>query len=596
MPSRRRATSLPRVGGGRPPRRLLVVLALALVLSGFTAYFSGATFVSSTDSRVTINAAEDLTPPTVDLRVPAVVSGVATVTVEAADARGTVTRVVVQRRTSGGTWSELCTRTTAPWGCTWDTTRETDGAIELRAIATDSALLTATSGVVQTRVANAGEVRIAPIGAVRGSTSLSATISNAAGRPTTSVFAVRFDGGTWTTVCTGRTGLAPSCTHDFGSTTRGADVRVTTTFGSGATASTATDQTRAQVDGTDPTVSLTLPGTLTGAVSVAPVVADAHSGLASVRIEYRRLGLFGHGWRDLCTTTNEPWSCVLDTSNLSGGFNYEVRATATDRVGLTAVDSATARVSVWAALAITSPADGDTVSGVLEPTVSANAGLLGSVSWVKVSYRRAGTNGWTEICTDTSAPYSCTWDTRHLANGGYELRADTPAALGTTSDVVTVAVDNPPARALDVQARNGGTPGVLDAGDTFTFTFSAPMTFSATTVTASVHSAQSGGAFPGSDWWSIPGVGDVAFDQTVRNPNGRAIQFPVRLTAQTATVDGVPGTVITATVQAFSTNFLRTGLGAGTLRWFPAATLRDTADRPLDTTAVTESGGLDVDF
>ncbi|WP_068122386.1 Ig-like domain-containing protein, partial [Nocardioides massiliensis] len=452
MSSRRRTVLLPRVGGGRPPRRLLVVLALVLSVTAVTAYFSGATYVSGTQSQVTINAAPDLTPPTVSLSVPATVSGTATIAVTAADVSGVVTRVVVQRQRDGGAWTDVCVRTAAPWGCSWDTTTVADGDAQLRAIATDSALLSTTSATVTTRVANAGTVVITPLpDAVRGAVDLAATVSGAAGRTMTSAFAVRNEGGTWTNVCTGRTGATPTCSWSAGTTTRFADVRVQTVFGSGTSATTAQDQTRVLVDGTNPTVSLSLPGTLTAAVTVAPNVADAHSGVASVRIDYRRLGLFGipaSGWQEVCTTTSAPWSCVLDTTALNGGANYEVRVTATDRAGNTNSDSATARVSILAALAITSPRDSDTVSGVLEPTVSANAGLLGSVSWVRLNYRRAGTGTWIEICTDSSAPYSCSWDTRDLPNGSYELRAETPPAVGTTSDVITVDVDNPPIAAL----------------------------------------------------------------------------------------------------------------------------------------------------
>ena len=48
------------------------------------------------------------------------------------------------------------------------------------------------------------------------------------------------------------------------------------------------------------------------------------------------------------------------------------------------------------------------------------------------------------MCTDTTAPYSCAWDTSALADGQYSLRARATDRAGyeTTSDVARTTVAN----------------------------------------------------------------------------------------------------------------------------------------------------------
>ena len=69
--SQHRATRRSRVVG-RPPRRLLGVLVVALVVAG-TTWFSGASFTSASFAGVSVNAAADYHPPKVTLHDPAAV-------------------------------------------------------------------------------------------------------------------------------------------------------------------------------------------------------------------------------------------------------------------------------------------------------------------------------------------------------------------------------------------------------------------------------------------------------------------------------------------------------------------------------------------
>ena len=66
---------------------------------------------------------------------------------------------------------------------------------------------------------------------------------------------------------------------------------------------------------------------------------------------------------------------------------------------------------------------------------------------VQLGRRRA----WNDICTDTTAPWSCTWDTTTVTGGSYDLRTIVTDVAGNTFTTATVAnrlVDNtcPPPR------------------------------------------------------------------------------------------------------------------------------------------------------
>ena len=123
---------------GRPSRRLLAVLTVLLVVAG-TTWFTGASFTSGTDSSVSIGAAKDYYPPKVSVTSPgATVAGAVAVSAPASDTGSGVAQVVVQYAAAGSsTWTTLCTDTTSPYSCTWDTLTVLDGDYQLRAIATE---------------------------------------------------------------------------------------------------------------------------------------------------------------------------------------------------------------------------------------------------------------------------------------------------------------------------------------------------------------------------------------------------------------------------------------------------------------------------
>ncbi|GAA4881626.1 Ig-like domain-containing protein [Serinicoccus chungangensis] len=119
---------------------VLLALAAVLSLTAVTAAPSAATYTDRSTSTATVTAAVDWVPPTVSLHpLPSSARGAVVVGADAADAESSVVRVEMEVRPAGAsTWTALCTDTSAPFGCTWDTTAVADGAYEVRARAVDA--------------------------------------------------------------------------------------------------------------------------------------------------------------------------------------------------------------------------------------------------------------------------------------------------------------------------------------------------------------------------------------------------------------------------------------------------------------------------
>jgi uncharacterized protein (TIGR03118 family) len=146
---------------------------------------------------------------------------------------------------------------------------------------------------------------------------------------------------------------------------------------------------------------------------------------------------FGNGGR------NQP----VNTLYLAAGLNGELNGLyARIDLGATAPD-----IAAPTGVAITAPAAAATVSG----TVTVNANATDNVGVARVVFSvRVGTTT-TEIATDTTAPYSASWNTGAVANGTATLTAAAFDAFGnsTTSPAIAVTVSNvadvtPPAVAI----------------------------------------------------------------------------------------------------------------------------------------------------
>ncbi len=137
---------------------------------------------------------------------------------------------------------------------------------------------------------------------------------------------------------------------------------------------------------------------------------------------------FGNGGR------NQPTNVLYLAAGLNGELNgvyarIDLGATAPDIVAPTGV-------------AITAPAAAAAVSGTVTVTVTANDNV--GVARVVFSVRVGTTT--TEIATDTTAPFSASWNTGAVANGAATLTAAAFDAFGnaTTSPAIAVTVNNVP--------------------------------------------------------------------------------------------------------------------------------------------------------
>ncbi len=477
---------------------LLVTVVLALLTSILVAgmpSFSGASFVSKSKATATVAAAADWTPPTVAMRAPAaVVQGVTGVTADATDAETGIHDVVIQAEVDGGDWVTVCTKTTAPYTCSWDTATQPDGDYDLRAIATDNAGYTTTSDLVTTIVANKLRVVLKDSDdLVWGTVPLTETLYAAGSLSYAMKIQYSVAGAnTWTDIC--KPAAAPytaPLTCQWATPNSGYyDLRAIATTGGITTSSDVI--TDVLVDNTAPaSVSLALaPGTpapLRGVVQFDTVPDDVHSGVAQVTVQYSLAGK--NTWVDFCTVTEDPWSCDGDTTVMTDLQKYDFRAVATDFAGNTkisagvngkAVDNSNPSVS------LSNP--GQILMGTI--TLDAAASSYAGVNSVRIQWSPAGAGTWTDVCADTSKPYSCAWDTTAkkadgsalVPDGLYDLRAVMAHGTGLTlvSNVVTSRlVDNNPVRAVDVQAfQGGGKRGQIWSGDTMTFLYSSEMNLS----------------------------------------------------------------------------------------------------------------------
>ena len=592
-------------------RRRLLASVIALCLGGIAfigVQVSGATYsgVSSYNSSVT--AANDWTPPTVAVTTPAASTlfGSATVSASASDARGVVASVVLQYAVTGSqSFTTLCTSAVAPYSCTWNTTQVVDGNYQLRAIATDDSGNSATSAVVSVTVTNTVSVVLTDPGDnLRGSVPLTAKLQAAPGVTATMRIEYALADSTTFTAIPGCGNLTSTTTRSCTWVTSGSqdyDLRAVAIANGTTSYDVVADVT---IDNVAPTVTLSVPsGTLRGTVALSATAADDLSGVDNVQFQYRQS--LTTPWLSCGTRTVAPYSCNLNTSGLLVG-SYEFRAIATDLAGNATTTATQTRTvdNTLGTVSISSPSAGAVVAGTV--TVTADANFSGGITSVRIDARVSG-GTFAAVCTDTTAPYSCSWSTG--ASGSYELRAVMTQSVGgtVTSATVAVTVDNHPMKAVDVQGSNGGVAGLVDAGDTLVLTYStlvdlttiqAGWNGSSTAVTVDLKDTRiSGGSVSGDRFELGSGLGQVATTADVISKSKTTSLTGSTMTAATLNVSGTNVTVITVTLgKAASTSVLKSSTGTATLTWSPTAAVRSLAGLVCSTTAASESGSADRDF
>src|SRR6476661_2986342 len=131
--------------------------------------------------------------------------GPVTLTSTATSDRG-ITSVAYQAQIAPGGWSTICTASSAPWSCAWETRTAANATYNLRAVATDGSGRTRNSAAIASRVVdNQGPLvsLAAPGASITATRTLTATASDAGAGVASVTIEYRRGGGAWTTVCTG---------------------------------------------------------------------------------------------------------------------------------------------------------------------------------------------------------------------------------------------------------------------------------------------------------------------------------------------------------------------------------------------------------
>ncbi len=164
-------------------------------------------------------------------------------------------------------------------------------------------------------------------------------------------------------------------------------------------------------DATPPTVSITAPAN--GAVITGTVAFTATAGdnIGVARVELR------DGNTVVATLTSSPYTFNWNTASVATG-THTLTARAFDAAGNSAT-SASRSVTIdrtAPTVALSAPASGATVSG----TVTVSATASDSAGLARVEFYRDGT---ILIGTDTTSPYSISWNTTTTAAGSHPLTA-----------------------------------------------------------------------------------------------------------------------------------------------------------------------------
>jgi chitinase len=584
-------------------RRALALLSVAGLLAGAGVTASGADFTRGSVSPGNVFASS-LNFNTVAVAVTdpgAALNGTVALQSTATSERG-IASVRYQSSPAGaGTWTDACVATTAPFSCDWNTAGVADGLRDLRAIAVDQAGYQQTSATVASRRVDNTDPTVTlndPGTYLTGNKTLTASGADGNGLASLAI-EYRPAGGTWTTLCSGATSPR-SCSLTTASLADGPyELRARATDAAGNVSDAVLTRV---VDNTAPSGSIPAPGALAGTVSVGILAADGNgSGVASVTGQFRPQGTTS--WTQVCVDLDAAYGCSnLDTTPYPDGL-YEARAIVVDKAGFsTTTATITVRIDNTAPTSATLTNPGSVLKGAV--TLSGTAADAGSglAAWT-AQYRVSPSGTWTDICSDTTSSYSCSWATTGVSDGTYDLRAVARDQAGNTtaSTVVSaVRVDNTAPTGTDVQATNSGTAGQLTAGDTVRLTYSEAI------VPASILSGWTGGSQAIRAYVDDDGAVDTL---DFRNSTGSTRlnlvnsdtdlslgrDFVANATIFNATM-AMSGNTVVVTIGSKISGTLKTVATTGTLTWRPNAGALDLAGLATSTTLVTESGAADRDF
>ena len=202
-----------------------------------------------------------------------------------------------------------------------------------------------------------------------------------------------------------------------------------------------------------PTCAFTAPAngeTVSGGVLIQGTAADADNGVLAVFVR-----IDSGSWQQ--ASGNTSWSLNWNTAPESGG-SHLLSARAYDGI----VNSSEVRINVNVnhppACAITSPGEGDILSGVVEIRGAANDPDPGQE--VTAVYVKVDSGEWTRA--NGTAAWSYRWDSSAGPAGAHTIRARShDGSLYSTEHVRSVSVDKPPAAVTLSEPASWGIDWVL---------------------------------------------------------------------------------------------------------------------------------------
>ena len=387
----------------------------------------------------TVNIVKDVIPPAVAVTSPvnnAIISGTVPISSSATDNVG-VSKVEFYANDVF-----LYASNVSPYSYSWDTKSVVNGAYNITAKAYDSSNNVAQSAVVTVNVNNIGADTIAPTvsiaspvanSTVNGDVYVAASVSDNVGVTKVEYYVnggldntltvAPFNYTVPTTVAHNGSYTMYAKAYDAAGNVKQSPTISFTIYNSAA-------------DTIAPTAVITSPtagATVSGTVAIA---ASASDNVGVNKVEFYVNGALKG------TDTSSPYSYSWDSKSVVNG-TYAISTKAYDAAG-NVTQSPSVNVSVNNVVvdtiapttAITSPAAGATVSG----TVAIAASASDNVGVNKIEFY---VNGALQG-TDTSSPYSYSWDSKSVANGTYAITTKAYDAAGnvTQSPAVNVTVKN----------------------------------------------------------------------------------------------------------------------------------------------------------
>ena len=362
---------------------------------------------------------------------------------------------------------------TPPYEASWSTTLVADGEYDLRAVVTDTTgnvaneLLPGLPKTVDNTPASGSITSPAAASYVSGAITVTANASDGPVPPASGVSAVRFEikptgagaftvFGTQTAPTVGSTYSQSLATGTLADGPADLHVVVTDVAGNETTSATHT----INIDNLSPVVTLDDPGAVVG--STVGLTASTSPDTTDVTFRYRAVGSVGAGTL-IASDGTAPFGVTWTTAP-AAEVQWELIAVATDAGGN--VTTSAPRVVLVDRTqptgSVTAPANGDTVGGPAVAIAANAADLSGSgVTSVVWEVMEFGSASFTPVATDTSSPYSTTWNSTSSPDGATSIHAVITDAAGNTSTTAAVSFSldstGPSVSLADPGAVVGGT-------------------------------------------------------------------------------------------------------------------------------------------